>query len=331
MVDAYDVSVLTPVRDVPVELLERACRSLRRQTYGFERLQWVVVMHNCGKESERSIRTLLGAFPNVTLVRCFKPGTGISYAKNKTFEPALGKWIFFLDGDDEMMPDCIQTVVGAMENAQADMGVFGAEIITPATAYRLLPPTDHQEGSMPVSSGGPKAVEGLYACGLANWTQCYKRSFLQENGLRFDESLALGEDFVFTARAARAAGQFILVRGLCGYRYYMGRGSASFVQGQGRVKAPEESIRAADALAEMVLRFFQEIRALDLKWDTLVWMMIHMNTLSLRVNDTKAAAIFLNRIRIVAARLTPPSLTDPERNRFARQAYRNIWGWLRVS
>lgn len=329
MADAYKVSVLTPVHNTKSILLERALHSLKRQTFGFERLQWVVVMHNCTDEIEESTRSLLNGLQNVTLVKARKPETGISYARNMTLEYASGEWVFFLDGDDEMKPDCIKRSVEGMEETQADMGIYGAEILAEKSRYLLQLP-QREQGDNWLQANDPSIVEGLYICGLALWTKCFRRSFLQDTGLRFDESLKLGEDFIFTAQSAAIAKRITLLPGFCGYRYYMGRGMAAFIQGQGSSPDSTEAFRAADALADLLTRLYQETREAGLLWDTLIWMIIYMNVLTIQLNGNDVVAHFLKRVRPLIPYLTPPALMDEKRDDYVKAAFRNTWKMLKT-
>ena len=93
-------SVLTPVHNTPIELLERAYRSLKSQSFGFADIQWVVVLHNCAPEYVRCVKALLGEQPNISLSEVSREGTGVSFARNATLAAAEGEYLFFLDSVD---------------------------------------------------------------------------------------------------------------------------------------------------------------------------------------------------------------------------------------
>ena len=128
MKDKWKVSVLTPVHNTPIEQLTRAYRSLLDQSFGFSGIQWVVVLHNCERDYITRVRELLGDQMNICLSEVSQEGTGVSFARNATLERAEGTYLFFLDSDDEMLPDCIGTVVDEMETAGADTAIFVAKV-----------------------------------------------------------------------------------------------------------------------------------------------------------------------------------------------------------
>lgn len=63
----YLLSIVTPFYRVDMKLFEKCLESLKRQTYGFENLEWVVVVHNSGPEYLEAVRSLAGGYENVKI------------------------------------------------------------------------------------------------------------------------------------------------------------------------------------------------------------------------------------------------------------------------
>lgn len=42
----YQVSVVTPFHNVDMSMFEKCAESMRAQTIGFERIEWIIVVHN---------------------------------------------------------------------------------------------------------------------------------------------------------------------------------------------------------------------------------------------------------------------------------------------
>ncbi|MBO7711192.1 MAG: glycosyltransferase, partial [Lachnospiraceae bacterium] len=128
MAFTHPVTVVTPVRDTPIPVFQKAFASLKSQSFGFEKIQWVIVFHHCSSVYKDEVSTLLDGYPNITPAAEERAESALSDARNRTLDLAEGKCLFFLDSDDELRADVISEVVGHMEASDADTGIFGAEI-----------------------------------------------------------------------------------------------------------------------------------------------------------------------------------------------------------
>ena len=115
---------------------------------------------------------------------------GQSSARNTGFSAARGKYVFFADADDEVIPEGILKLYKEAEKGSHD--------ITCGTYIRKEPgKSDFQalkglkSGSVSRDGRGKKLfghIKTKSAFGYV-WNKLYKKAFLEENGLRFDESI----------------------------------------------------------------------------------------------------------------------------------------------
>lgn len=118
--DLPTVSILLPVHDTPVVLLEAALRSMREQVYK----NWELCIADDASSSE-AVQSLLAraaaADPRVKLTRLDQNG-GISQATNAAAALASGEVLVFLDHDDLLTPDCLgEIALYYANNPQADL------------------------------------------------------------------------------------------------------------------------------------------------------------------------------------------------------------------
>lgn len=116
-------SVITPVHKTPLPLFEEAFHSLEAQTCGFEQIEWLVAIHNMDGTYAESLKKITGEHKNIVFLRV-NIGNTASVPRNCCLEHASGKYLFFLDSDDRMAPDCIGKTVTAMEKSSAEIAVF---------------------------------------------------------------------------------------------------------------------------------------------------------------------------------------------------------------
>ncbi len=102
------ISVLTPVHNPPLHMLEEAIASVQDQTYP----HWELCLVDDGSSHPQIINALqhhAAADPRIHLARHDTAG-GISAATNRALQLATGDYIALLDHDDTLTPDALQNV-----------------------------------------------------------------------------------------------------------------------------------------------------------------------------------------------------------------------------
>ena len=110
--DSPLISVLTPVHDPPLAMLEEAIWSVRRQSFA----DWELCLSDDGSRDPDVIAALrrhVDEDQRIRLVRRDQAG-GISAATNAALALARGEYIALLDHDDWLEPDALETVAGTV-------------------------------------------------------------------------------------------------------------------------------------------------------------------------------------------------------------------------
>lgn len=123
------------------------------------------------------------------------PNHGVSYARNYGLKRATGKWICFIDSDD-----CISGNLFTIYSKYSDLDliVFGANFIYPD--HKVCVNLREQflcnrEGIR--SYLDRLTIEDKPAFLNYLWNRLFKREIISRNNMLFDETISLGEDFVF--------------------------------------------------------------------------------------------------------------------------------------
>ncbi|MCD8390768.1 MAG: glycosyltransferase family 2 protein [Firmicutes bacterium] len=118
------------------------------------------------------------------------PHSGVSRARNLGISNARGDYILFVDSDDMLKTDCLSLL--ASEIGDFDIYMFG---------YNFILSNGRVKTVLPKSTGKIPSEQALcyYSSGYTNavWNKLFRREFLVENSLMFDESVSMGEDLLF--------------------------------------------------------------------------------------------------------------------------------------
>lgn len=113
MRDAFDFSVVTAVYNAE-PFLNETVQSLRRQDFGFSRIQLIL----CDDGSKDGSGAMCDAYArqhpeNVVVIH--KENGGVSSARNAALERVRGKYVSFLDADDRLSEDAMSKVFAFFE------------------------------------------------------------------------------------------------------------------------------------------------------------------------------------------------------------------------
>ncbi len=206
------VSVVIPAFNAAA-FIATAIESCQRQTLGD--IEILIVDDG---SSDNTVR-VIGDYtddPRVRLIE-MEVNRGVSAARNAAFATATGHWIATLDADDWMSDDRLAVLVAAAEDANADLAhddeflVHEGETkpystLTTSTRSAVDRVTSVDlDRLLDCEVGGPSA----YRLGLTQ--PLLRRAFLDSHGIRYDESLRVGEDYLLYLDCLLAGARWIQI------------------------------------------------------------------------------------------------------------------------
>ncbi|MGO5070048.1 glycosyltransferase family 2 protein [Roseburia faecis] len=183
------VSVIVPVYNTE-KYIERCLKSLKEQTY--KNIEVILIddgstdntLHVCEKYKREDRR-----FSFTT-----KTNTGVSDTRNIGIEKAKGKYVVFVDSDDYVENDYIETLVQGMESYDVQMACVEYKIIS-GNNQKL-----HRYMEKDVCMNAESAINCLgdqrFFQGYL-WNKIFVKDIILNNNLTFDTNIRLCEDMLF--------------------------------------------------------------------------------------------------------------------------------------
>ena len=206
------ISVIIPAYNVEKYIIE-CLQSLNNQTH--KDLEIIVVDDGSIDNTFNIVKNYSKDLDNVLLVH--QENGGVCVARNKGLDLATGQYVMFVDADDFIPSDAIETLYNDIIKNDADMAVgrmfSDSEDITASGSLEVW---QDKQGLINGLEDNPV----LYGC----WSKLYKKSLIQD--IRFVEGKKVHEDgyFVFLALIKLPT---ITVRDKCTYIYRYNPDSAS--------------------------------------------------------------------------------------------------------
>lgn len=188
----------------------------------------VIVIDDCSPDDTAEI---VDAYtdPRVRLIRLDK-NRGPGGARNAGLAAARGDWIVILDSDDAVSPERTARMIARAKAAQAEIVVDNVDVVPLDGQVRQMFDEAQLAAletlTLPAFIGSNVLFQAEHNYGYMK--PIFQRRFMEEHGLRFDESLPIGEDYLLLASALAKGGR-CAVEPVAGYTYYIRSGSISRV------------------------------------------------------------------------------------------------------
>lgn len=191
------VTIVIPLYQVE-NYIEPCLRSVANQTYTGT-IECVIV-DDCGTDTscqivEKFISEYKGNIDFILLHH--DHNRGLSAARNTGMDHASGEYIYFLDSDDEVTPDCIEKLANPLENYRYDFVIADFSIIGDRQVTTYLKARGEYKT-------GIKEAYYRKEWNVTAWNKLCNIDFLRRNNLRFKEGI-IHEDILWSFYLANFA------------------------------------------------------------------------------------------------------------------------------
>ncbi len=270
------------------DTIERAVDSALGQTY--EDIE-VICVDDCSTDNSIEILKKYENEPRFRLVRHEK-NSGMTCGRVSGIEAATGDRCVFLDGDDELVPDCCKILAETAQKHDCDIIGYGADIkFTVNVSNDTMSGMRNSFAQLEGLLEGDEILEAIYVKKTIKetlWSKCYKTSFLK-NALKYikKDYINLCEDYYFTFVTSRLAETYYGIEDRLLY-YYVGSGVSTTVQAVAPASI-ERNINSVVNSFTNCKKFIEEFGATD-KYRTHVFK-----------HERELIFVFLNKIKFLAS------------------------------
>ena len=187
------ISVIIPVYNNGGTIKRCVDSVLRQSAEGLE-----IIAVNDGSTDD-TLRVLEGFGDKITLIS--KENGGVSSARNVGLKAAGGKYIGFVDGDDEIEPDMYKRMLGRAEEEGAEVVQCNILNIFPDGEAAVELPRHGETVRIAERAGYAEKYLPKYLHSYEITNKLLRRDFIIKNGLSFDERRELfAEDLLFNLK-----------------------------------------------------------------------------------------------------------------------------------
>jgi succinoglycan biosynthesis protein ExoO len=189
----------------------------------------VIVADDCS--SDRTLDIARSFAPVQVRVVALERNRGPGGARNAGLALATGRWVAVLDSDDTMHPDRLKRMIERAEAAKAEIAVDNLEVVKDITGARQpMFPAELLESRPELGLADFIAANIMFeeTFSFGYMKPVFERAFLERLGLRYDETLRIGEDYILLASALASGGRCVIEPSV-GYAYHIRDGSISRV------------------------------------------------------------------------------------------------------
>ena len=181
------ISIILPTYNAD-EILSKAIKSVINQTYQ----NWELLVIENGKRGQAE--NIIKEFENDKIKYIYQKIANVSEARNAGIENATGKYITFLDSDDEYEKEFLEKMLKNIINTESQIAVCGYRKIYDKKQM-LIGKSENIENTTDIK----QYLETLKENYLFNelWNKIYISKIIKENNIKFNKKYELGEDFLF--------------------------------------------------------------------------------------------------------------------------------------
>ncbi|MBR4269481.1 MAG: glycosyltransferase family 2 protein [Prevotella sp.] len=210
----YSLSIIIPVYNAG-KYLKKCLKSIENQSY--QDYEVILVNDGSSDNSVQICEEFQAMDPRFTLIN--KENGGVSSARNMGIEHANGEWLYFVDADDELLPDCLSILINHT-NKDPELIMCGYNYCNEEgdiIEERKKCIKEHltiKETIKELYNPSEKRYQGFL------WCKLLKKSIVNKYNIHFNEQLYFNEDRLFLIQYLCKCTKDVIYDNIPIYNYY---------------------------------------------------------------------------------------------------------------
>ena len=201
-----DVTVVVAVYNTMPYLTE-CLQSLVSQTIGPDRMEIIAVDDGSTDGSGAELDRFAAAYPGTVKVLRQANSGGPASPSNRALDVATGRYVFFVGSDDYLGSEALERLVRGADETDSDIMLGRLVGANGRNVFQAVYARNRTDIDL-LNSALPWAMSN---------TKLFRRSLIEDNGIRYPEDLPTGSDQPFTLRAVLKARRISV---LADYKFY---------------------------------------------------------------------------------------------------------------
>ncbi len=277
------LSFIVPTYNVD-EFLAECLESLIKQDLSYDLYEIIVINDGSTDQSLNVAERYAKQNSNIKIVS--QTNKGLSMTRNRGIEEASGKYIWFIDSDDYITENCLQKIIGKIEqNDFPDM--------VAVSRLKFLS-NQKREKYIENSPDGISGKEFLYKRIYQATAQCYlfKKEFLTNHNLLFKSGI-YHEDAEFTQRALFYANKIVFVSDIIYFHRHREKSITTLVN----YKRCDDLIIVADSLNSFKHQNCKSDKDKDIFDLIIAYTIIYLFSVLYEFGDDRKSIKFVSELR----------------------------------
>ena len=216
------ISIIIPVYNGEKNI--SACiESLISQKY--DDIEILVINDGSTDGTERVVNACVNKDKRIKLFN--KNNSGVSDTRNYGISKASGQYIMFVDADDYLNPNAIESLVNNIKNTKSDMAIFGFKVC----GDNNRPNDTEILDDIGIGTHNTEQIINKVLCTKSAiygyvWRAIYSSQLIKDNNIYFPKGIKISEDYLFFV-CAIAHAEKIFIDSEEYYNYVINDGSMS--------------------------------------------------------------------------------------------------------
>lgn len=192
------ISFVLPIYNVE-KYLQDCIASIASQDYGSINYE-IICVEDCSTDGSRALlESLKEKYGNIKIVYNKQNG-GLSFSRNAGLREAMGKYVWFVDSDDLLYPNCMQGFINLLSAHNPDVLVGNflkiSEDFSLDANFQAEPFSDSYHWGENLIASAPREADTQKVM-TTIWAALFKTELLKKENITFDEDIIMAEDTDF--------------------------------------------------------------------------------------------------------------------------------------